>query len=224
MGVEELNPLDNEESGTKAAEVSDKVFRDQQSKTKKTIKELKKIESSARQKDGRLAQIIGQFLQTRKNSAIMILITRCLDRNIPAGLILGLLTLVELEARKEFELLLGESVQLLSTSSKSQINSKTVTEAGLPPYIRQTIDTWSHGLLEFGLTQPTRLLATAASPEGKIFPSLIQLTTFILREYLEREKVTFNFDNLHKFAELILKNTLAEIRTQVAEIKTISST
>ncbi|MFH1375822.1 MAG: hypothetical protein ABIH35_04100 [Patescibacteria group bacterium] len=217
MGLEDLNPLDNEESGSKATEISDEVFRDQVKKAQKTQKALKKAEGKARAKDDRLAKVIGKFLQTQSNTAVMLLISRCLDHNIPAGLILGILALVEPEAQKEFEVVLGESAQLLEAP---QVDKREIVKAGeFPPHIKQATDVWGFGLLEFGLTQPTRLLATAVSPEGELFPSLLKLTSFILREYLEKEKVEIEFAKIQTFSEFILQGVLKRISKQMEETR-----
>ena len=217
MGLENLNPLDNEEAGAKAAEASDEVFRDQIKKTQKSQKALKKSEQKARAKDDRLAKVIGKFLQTHSNTAVMLLISRCLDHNIPAGLILGILALVEAEAQKEFEVMLGESAQLLEAPKVG--NRTLVTRGEFPPEIKQALDVWSFGLLEFGLTQPTRLLTTAISPEGKLFPSLQKLTTFILRDFFEKNKLETEFRKTEEFAEFVLRSVLGKIKIQLEETK-----
>ncbi|MBU1089449.1 hypothetical protein KKF38_01485 [Patescibacteria group bacterium] len=217
MGLENLSPLDNEESGTKAAEASDEVFRDKIRKTQKAQRALKKAEGKARAKDNRLAKVIGKFLQTHSNTAVMLLISRCLDHNIPAGLILGILALVEAEAQKEFEMMLDESAQLLEAPKAG--NRALATGGKFPPEIKQTLDVWSFGLLEFGLTQPTRLLATAISPEDKLFPSLWKLTAFILRDFFEKKKLETEFQKTEEFAEFVLRNVLGKIKIQLEETK-----
>lgn len=219
MDLESLNPLDNEEGGAKAAETSDEVFRDKIRKTQKAQKALKKAEGKARAKDDRLAKVIGKFLQTQSNTSVMLLISRCLDHNIPAGLILGILALVEVEAQKEFEVVLGESAQLLEAP---EIGNRALVKSGeFPPEIKQALDVWSFGLLEFGLTQPTRLLATAISPEGEIFPSLLQLNTFIIRDFLEEKKVEIEFKKIEEFAEFVLHSILGKIKLQMEETKAL---
>jgi len=215
MGFENLNFLDDESGGAKTAEVSDEVFRDKLCKSQKSQKALKKSEKKARAKDDRLAKVIGKFLQNRASTGSMILISRCLDHNIPAGLILGILALVEPEAQKEFEVVLGESSQLLATS---EIENRGIVVCGeFPPEIKIALDAWSFGLLEFGLTQPTRLLATAISSENNLFPNLQKLTSFVIRDFLESKNVELEFSKIENFAELILKTVLGKIKIQLAE-------
>jgi hypothetical protein len=217
MGLEDINPLDNEESGGKATEISDEVFRDQQKKAQKAHKALKKAEGKARAKDSRLAKVIGKFLQTQSNTSVMLLISRCLDHNIPAGLILGILALIESEAQKEFEVVLGESVQLLEAP---EIENRALVKNGeFPPEVKQALDVWSFGLLEFGLTQPTRLLATAISPEGELFSSLQKLTTFVVRDFLKEKKVELGFKKIEEFSKFVLLSVLGKIKNQLEETK-----
>ena len=219
MGLEDLSPLDNEESGGKAAEISDEVFREKMKKTQKSQKALKKAEEQARAKDERLAKVIGKFLQTQSNTAVMLLIARCLDQNIPAGLILGILALVESEAQKEFEVVLGESAQLLEAP---RVENRTLMKSQeFQPEIKQALDVWSFGLLEFGLTQPTRLLATSISPEDKLFPSLLKLNTFIIRDFLEKRNLNLEFTKIEKFAEFVLQGVLEKIKQQLEKTKVL---
>ena len=219
MGLEELNPLDNEEAGAKATEVADEIFRENQKKTQATQKAMKKAEDSARKKDGQLAKVIGRFLQTHSNTAVMLLIARCIEQNIPAGFILGILALVEPEAREEFAALLGsEAVKLLDTKREAEeVATKALTASELPSHVKRAIDAWAEGLFAFGMTQPIRLLTTARSPEGELFPSLLQLTAFILEQYLEGEKVILQHENAREFAKLILSNLLEKIENQVSQ-------
>ena len=221
MGLEDLNPLDDESGGSKAAETSDEVFRDQMRKSQAQQKAMKKAEGKARAKDDRLAKVIGKFLQNQSNTGTMILIARCLDHNIPAGLILGILALVEAEAQKEFEVVLGESSQLLAPPKIE--NRALVVKGEFPPEIKTALDTWSFGLLEFGLTQPTRLLATAISPENELFPSLQKLTSFVVRDFLEANQVELEFEKIENFSELILKTVLGKIKTQLEATKELGA-
>jgi hypothetical protein len=225
-GIEDLGALDGEEGGAGGAEQSDEVFRDQQKKTQAQIKAIKKAEASAKQKDHRLAGVLGKFLQSHSNTQIMLLIARCLDHNIPAGLILGLLALVEPEAQEEFEKLMGEAVQLLQAPAEGThalVEQSEFSAEHLPQHVKLAIDSWGRGLLEFGLTQPTRLLATAWSPEKELFPSLAQLATFLLRQYLATEKINAEYDSTHAFAELLLRNVLTKISEQLGETKELGS-
>lgn len=217
MSLENLNPIDDEGGGQKAAEISDEVFRDQIRKAQKAQKALKKAEGKARAKDDRLAKVIGKFLQARSNTATMILISRCLDHNIPAGLILGILALVEDEAQKEFEVVLGENAQILAAPKVDE--RALVAHTDFPPETKKALDVWSFGLLGFGLTQPARLLATAVSPEGEIFASLAKLTSFVVRDFLTEHKVKLEFAKVEAFADLVLKSVLLKIKNQIDATK-----
>jgi hypothetical protein len=219
MSLENLSSIDEESGGSKAAEISDEVFREQIRKTQKAQKALKKAEGKARAKDDRLAKVIGRFLQNRSNTGVMILIARCLDHNIPAGLILGILALVEEEAQKEFEIVLSENTQILDAP---KVGERTlVKKTDFPPEIKKALDLWSFGLLEFGLTQPARLLTTAVSPEGEIFLSLKKLNNFIIRDFLISRKIELEFSKIEDFSDFVLKSVLLKIKKQIKETKSL---
>lgn len=228
MGLEDLNPLDNEESGAKATEQSDEVFRDKQRKAQAAQKAFKKAEGKARQKDDQLAKVIGHFLQSQSNTAVMLLIARCLDHNIPAGLILGVLSLVEPKAQTEFENVLEDSEKFLKAGPNETENAPTqaLSEQDtdhLPPNVKKKINTWTGQLLEFSLTQPQRILSTTISPSGDLFPNLSQLCTFILQQYLEQEKLPAGYENVNAFSEILLKSVFGKVQNYLLMTKELNA-
>jgi len=233
-GIDSIGNFDDEGGGSGAAEKNQEQFRDSQKAKRQQIAAIKKAEKGARQKDGRVADVLMRFLQSNANTQLMLLISRCLAHNIPAGLILGILALTEDEARTEFEALMGEAVLLLNTpddhETRALVTMDAFDAANLPTHIKKAIDAWVRGLLQFGLTQPTRLLATAQSPTntetgegGIIFPDLAQLSAVVLQTQLASENITADIATTRPFAELLLKTVLEQIRERMGKTKELGS-
>jgi len=233
-GIDSLGNFDDEGGGSGSAEQSNEQFRESQKAKQQQIAAIKKAEKGARQKDGRVADVLMRFLQSQSNSQLMLLISRCIAHNIPAGLILGILALTEDEARTEFEALMGEAVLLLDApedhETRALVTMDAFDAASLPAHVKKTIDAWVQGLLQFGLTQPTRLLATAQSPidqktkeGGIIFPDLVQLSSVVIQQYLAREQITADLATTRPFAELLLRNVLDTIAERIGDVKELSS-
>lgn len=233
-GYEGINDVDNEGGGSQAAEQNDEQFRDQYRQTQQQVAAIRKAEQNARKKDDQLAHVIARLLATHTNSGLMLLIARCFDHNIPAGFILGVLALSVTEAQEEFEKLMGESIALLTappeTETRALIEVNGFSASRLPPQIRQAIDAWVRGLLEFGLTQPTRLLATAVSPidpqtgeGGDVFPPLTQLGAMVMQEFLAKEGATVTIESTRPFVDSLIKNVMGKIHERLGHVKELGS-
>lgn len=232
-GFEGINDLDNEGGGSSAAEQNDEAFRDQYRQTQQQIAAIKKQEQNARKKDDQLAHVLMRLLQSQTNSGLMILIARCLDHNLPAGFIIGILALTVSEAQVEFEKVMGESIALLAAppahDTYALVEVHAFDAGQFPAHVKKALDAWMRGLLEFGLTQPTRLLTTAISPidretgeGGELFPALGQLTAMVAQEFLATEGFQFTVETTKPFAENLLKNILLKIHERLGGIKELT--
>lgn len=221
MSLEETNSLDNEESGAGHAEQNEEVFREQQQRRQQARQALQKAEAKARQKEEQLAQVLTALLQNQNSRTNLLLVARCLAQNIPAGFLLGILALTEELAQKEFANVLDRSIKLLTPNEN--YSAPEPAKKGFPLEGQTALRLWEQGLLEFGLTQPIRLLTTAVSPEKKIFPSLLHLTAFTLRAFLEQRKVEFVFANLQNFGRVFLEKIFKEISQRLAQVKQLES-
>lgn len=218
MSLEELNPLDNEESGAKKTEQSAEVFRDQQKRAQKTQQALQKAEAKTRKKDDCLAQVIKNFLATKQSGPILPLLVRCLDKNIPAGFLVGILALVDATAKKEFDEFLTKVEPFLLTGSL-QLPQRVSQNADFSVEVQQDLHAWENSLLEFSLTNPTRLLTTALSPEKKVYSSLLQLTAFVLQEFLAGQKSSVDFAVVRNCSETLLVKIFTEVQLKIKGVK-----
>lgn len=225
MGVENINDIDHEGGGSSAAEQSDEQFRDSYKVTQQQVAAIKAAEKRAHAKDDQLAKVLQRFLASSSDTDLMMLIAGCLGHNIAAGLILGLLALIEPEAMEEFKKMMGESVLLLAAPEVHEhalVTAQHFDAAHLPPHVKISINNWAKGILEFSFTQPTRVLATAVSPEGVLYPSLSLLAATILQRYLGSEGITAAITSTQPFTDLIIRNVIEKIRERMSGMKELA--
>lgn len=222
MGVENINDIDHEGGGSSAAEQNDEQFRDSYKVTQQQVAAIKAAEKRAHAKDDQLAKVLQRFLASSTDADLMMLIAGCLGHNIAAGLILGLLALIEPEAMEEFKKMMGESVLLLAAPAAHEhalVTAQHFDAAHLPPHVKISINNWAKGILEFSFTQPTRVLATAVSPEGVLYPSLSLLAATILARYLASQGITAAVTSTQPFTDLIIRNVIEKIRERMGGMK-----
>lgn len=210
-GPEVLGALDDESGGGSSAE-SAEAFRERHQKTQAQVRAIKKAEDQARQKDDQLAAILLQLLHGQQDSRLLLLLARCLDRGIPAGFLLGILALAQKEAAAEFQQLLAGHHLALPAAAAPPTSLAQLSDAAAPsPDLLTALELWAHGLLQFGLTQPQRLLATAASPTGELFGSLLQLATFTVQDFLAGRGAAAEYELWHAFTSDLLTKVLRDV-------------
>ena len=184
-------------------EGSDEKFQEEIKKAQKAAKQLKKEEGKAKGNDNALAAIIVQFLGDPNNTDLFILISRVVAQNIPSELIIAILSLIDESAHKEVKGLLeagkdsGASKHTdLEVHQKADFNS-------LSPAQKKAIDSWILDLSNVAAKKPHQILETIIipTPQRQLSPMPIQLSTFILRKYLEKHQVDIEFEMLRDFMQ-----------------------
>lgn len=251
--IEGLNENYSPEDSSKASEQASERFREQQAKGAAAAAAQKKREQSFKQKEDRIAAVLRKLLADGKQGDLLLLIARCLGKNIPAGFILGVIALVIEEAEKEFTELIGRpllspaqharELALLgpgepATSSESAEESSQAlarVEGGalatqadfnpnrLPLEIKAAIEAWGFGLLEFARTNPARVLGTCRSMEKVLFPDLTNLAAAVLRTFLAREGLNAPLPAMQDFAELLLTGVLDRLESEQNETRKLGS-
>lgn len=216
-------------------EMSDEQFRDQMAATQQAIKQLQQEEGQVRASDTSLAQIIVQFLGQSGNTDLFLLISRVVGQNIPSELILAIIALVDVSASKEVASL------LLAPGFKKVEASQTVMTVATPNNFhslsldqKKALDIWIKSINAVSSNRPHITLdaliikkrSLNPADNGKLIkeisPEVIQLSTFILRNYLNSQNVAFEFDQLHEFMTSIFVNLVKTISNIVEGQKKIT--
>ncbi|MBI5755152.1 hypothetical protein HZA41_02960 [Candidatus Peregrinibacteria bacterium] len=147
-------------------------FKEQMKANSAQIKALQKAEHKQKKKEGKLVKILLRFIQTSQKTDLVLLISRCLELNIPAEFLLSVILLGNEDIQKETEVFLalpaGVSEDLERRHAHSYEESRErreiVTQADMtkviPLKIRIQIDLWGKNMLESATGMPHKILNT----------------------------------------------------------------
>lgn len=211
-------------------EMSDEKFQEEMRRAQQQLAQLQQEEGQARAQDHNLARIIVQFLSQPGNTDLFLLISRCVGQDIPSELLLAILSLVDEKASQEVKGYL-ESPQAPAGSTALTVAQKADFQT-LPPEQKKTIDDWITSIYQVGSKKPHRVLESVlvkrrpkAHETGhlvsEISSTLVQLSAFILRNYLTTHKIDHDFERLHEFMQNVFVGFVKSLEEQVKGQKQI---
>lgn len=210
------------------------------------IAAIKKEEGKQKQKEEELLKFLLKFVKTSSKKELVLLVSRVLEQNIPANFIIAMIILSNPEIHEEighFNLLrAGNSTSYSDAPGSSSatshdlifFNSKDET---LPLKIKIELDTWIKNMLFQAEENPQKLLRTSYDIEMRELPKewdfedtqyekieiiksvLIQLITFIMREFLEQHSLSEPYEKLYDFAKFIITGILNKARDSLEKRK-----
>lgn len=187
------------------------------------IKALKKGEQKQRQKEEKLIKILLKFVKSSKKQDIMVLIARLLEQNVPAVFILSIVVLGNEEYFEDEE---GNQVLLESQKLQSEADGKSLAffdgEKVLPLKLKIKIDAWMKNIFSLSLEHPHRLLKTVFDEDDVLILPLIQIASFILRDYLEKNKQETDYARLKEFCDFFLNGVMKEVQQKIKETKELN--
>ncbi len=218
-----------------AGEGSDEQFSEEMKKTQQALAQLQKEEGKAKANDHKLASILVQFLSQPENTDLFLLVSRAVANNIPSELILAVISLIDKKAFEEVKVFLESSEkQSPSPESKALAIAENKNFQSLSPDQKKEIDNWINKINEVSFKKPHRILESVVikkhsenpskidSVIRQISPSLVQLSAFILRNYLTAQNTSFEFSQLQEFMQAVFVNLVKNLEELVQEQKKIT--
>lgn len=208
-----------------SSEQSDEQFGEQMRAAQAAAAQLKKEEGKARHNDDQLAKIIVQFLSKQTGTEMFLLISRCVAQNIPSEIIIAILSLVDSAASKEIELIVQQMDRSL-TMLPQQGGFEHLGEAE-----KRQIEKWLMNIKTASFNKPHKTLETIltkttdrhSGQSVKILsPPFLQLSTFILRDFLSKNGFQEEYEVLKNFVQSIYVKMVAELENLVVEQKQLS--
>ncbi len=239
MSLESFIGLDGGESMSESAL---EALKEKMKAAAAQIAAIKKEEGKQKKTENELLRILLKFVKTSHKQDLVLLISRVLEINIPANFILAIIILSNEDIREavggDYKMLQGASApdpELLAGASHNSTSLVFFREQDdtLPLRIKIELDNWIKGLLFQAQEKPQKLLKTAYKVEiikhagptefdpptleevKKIHPALVNLTTYIVRDYLEQNKINEEYEILKDFAAFILKGILTKTKEYV---------
>lgn len=173
MALEEFQGFDQTD---KMDAASFEKFKDRMKAAAAQIQAIKKEEKKRKKKEDELVKILLKFIQNSHKKDLVLLISRALEKNIPANFILAVVLLGNEDIQKEvgeYLMLPGMKDQIEAaanatnaTNNEGQIPLERSLiffqdDASLPLKVRIEVDHWISNMLYQAAEAPTRLLATA---------------------------------------------------------------
>lgn len=209
-GPESLTPSEGE--GGAPEELSEEA-RQRFAAAGAALQALAREEKKAKHRDQGVAQAILQFLNDEQRAHLSTLIAELCARNCPSPFLLALLSLVSeacLEIIREY---LREAEQ---KAMESTVHAETALTKN------ENLDRETNALLIAWITRiqlvlsldPSPILHALRTEESPLDPTLLQLTTFIMQEFLEKRGKAIPYERAHPFAAGILQMTFEPFLTR----------
>lgn len=195
-------------------EMSDEQFSEEMRRTQQAIKQLQKEEGGAKTNDHNLAKIIVQFLSQPENTDLFLLISRTVAQNIPSELIIAILSLVDAKAEKETKGFLEGDKK----SQKALTVHQTADFKSINPQQKKEIDKWILTMFQVASKRPHLVLeAIVSKGQREISTVVVQLSSFILRNYLSGHNLSVEFAALREFMQGVFVEMVKNLETLVKE-------
>lgn len=211
-----------EEGGDKVDPAVFEKFKERIKAAATQIKAIKKSEQKVRKKEDKLIKILLKFVKNSQKRDIMLLIARLLEQNISPVFILSIVLLGNEEVlnQEEDKLLLegGKSIDDVGKEGNQALALFEENQA-LPLEVRVKIEDWMKNVLAQGLEKPARIVRTVFDDSGILKLPLIQLSAFILRDYLGSMKQEADYEKLKEFSDFFLNGVMKKLKKKADEVK-----
>lgn len=206
-------------------EKADEQFREEMKRAQKAMQQLQKEEGKARAHDDKLAQIIVQFLSQTGGTDLFLLISRCVAQDIPSELIIAVLSLVDRKASEEIVKILQEAKRESALVVPQYKDVHT-----LNPAQKKAIDDWIRNITTAAAHKPHRTLESVLVKSvskstnelvKEISPPFVQLSAFIMRNYLSMQETQVDIQKLREFMENVYFRMIQDLEEMVQGQKKI---
>lgn len=209
-------------------EKSDEKFREEMKRAQKAMQQLQKEEGKARAHDDKLAQIIVQFLSQQGGGGtdLFLLISRCVAQDIPSELIIAVLSLVDRKASEEIVSILKEAKTDSALVVPQYKDVHTLNAAQ-----KKAVDDWIRNITTAAAHKPHRtldsvLIKSVAKGTNElvheISPPFVQLSAFIMRNYLTMQETHVDVKKLRDFMENVYFRMIQDLEEMVQGQKKLS--
>ena len=176
---------------------------------------IRKEEKKQKKPEDELIKILSNFIQTSQKKQLVLLISRVLEKNIPANFVIAIILLSNEEIKSQvgtqFTLPLPEDGQKPTADEQSLIFF-TDKDDTVSLKSKITLDNWIKTLMIQAEERPQKLLKNAyeydEDKNRSITHPLIRLTAYIVEEFSEQTHISTQDLNLNEFAEFLLTGIL----------------
>lgn len=193
------------ESGEGMSEAAFEAFKEKMKEAAAQIAAIKKEESKHKQKEDELLKILLKYIKSSHNKELVLLISRALEINTPANIILAIIWLSNDEHKED----INEIVKLPGAQNKDSSLTFFQEEKLFSLEDKIKLDNWIKIILNQAEETPEKLIKIAyeiVNDQKGIAKPIVDLFSFILMEYFIENKIEFDPIQLRNFSNLLLKN------------------
>lgn len=145
----------------------------------------KREEKRSRKRDTKVAKTILQFLNDDRYAHLFVLISRLVARDCPSIFILGVLALINEEAKTVVHEYMAEEGQ--ESNEKAVQEQIQATQAKVDPTLNRLLVEWITLLQMVLALDPQGILNKLMVDEANIDGTILQLASFVLQEFFRSE-------------------------------------
>lgn len=193
-------------------------FKERMKRAAAQLKAQQKTEQKQKKTEDELIKILIKFIKSGKKKDQLILVTRLLEMNVPAGFIVALLVISNREIREELKINLLPAASEYSTQEgiiketfsdeQSDLPDLYIGGEVLPLKIKIAIANWINEITKKINDHPHKVIKTLLDAEGVIQLSAVQLGAFCLRDFLEQNRIPHKYDQLKDFVSFFLSDII----------------
>ncbi len=175
----------------------------------------KKDEKKAKKRDDGVAHMIMQFLSDAQKTHLATLISRLVSLDCPSPFLLAVLSLVSPDSAKAVDEYLADQ------GTAAEVDSNALAALGetkLSAEANEQLDKWILSMDRVLAVSPADILKALIVEEGNIDGTVLQLTTFVLEEFLKEHGTAPAFPDLQRVTIQILQSVFEDYMHHAPQI------
>lgn len=222
--LENFSPSESNE-GVDAAALE--RMREQMKRASQQMKGDQQQEAKQKQKEDNLYEVLLTFIRKLgPDNPLVVLIAKCIAHNISAEMILSLIAPIFPTIQKITGLeILPPAGKVLTESQTKELINPRISDSELPINVRISLDNWLKAINATSFKDPKRnynAMKSLANPERACGP-FQNLISYVAQEYLQREKVNFNPENVVNFVTVFGDNMIQRLKMTTESTKELET-
>lgn len=199
-GPESFSP---DEGGGSASEQLSEEARQRFAAAQAALQQIQREEKKAKKRDDGIAQIILQFLTDSQRTHLATLISRLVSLNCPSTFLLAILSLINEQCRAAVAEYLREN--RIDPESTLPDHAVIPENGALTEAANEDIARWIVRVEQVMRLDEDRILAALLIDDHNIDGTILQLTSFVLQDFLVLQKRNVSFEQLQTLSAGILQ-------------------
>lgn len=202
MGFESAAPS---EDGGNAAEGLSEQAKAKFAASQAAAQQIQKEEKKAKKKDDGVAQVILQFLTDDQRTHLATLIARLVARDCPSPFILAILSLINDDCRKVVdEYLKEQGSDDTSAETLPTVQGNELTDDN------EAFALWIVRMQQVLASDSQKIINALLVEDGNIDGTVLQVTAFVLQDYLEQSGKKPDFAEIQQLSINILQSVFTK--------------